>query len=154
MLSASTRPWNSGICVSPIPGFLSGTLSVKDPAADRKVFKKSPFKRSCLCCLPWVGGCEFQLRTTTFDSWSFFSAEVSSGFFFLLGLKMSLPCDGHQCFDWTKEVRGSLCFVIMILPIQVKLVLPSPMKGPRNKSHFNIFHEIRVVDDGDAHDYK
>ena len=29
-----------------------------------------------------------------------------------------------------------------------------PMKGPRNKSHFNIFHEIRVVGDGDAHDYK
>ena len=49
--------------------------------------------------------------------------------FFLLGLNMSLPCDGHQCFGWTKEVRGSLCFVIVILPIQVKLVLPSWWKA-------------------------
>lgn len=36
----------------------------------------------------------------------------------------------------------------VILPIQMKLALPSLMKGQRNKSPPNIFHEVRVVDDG------
>lgn len=55
-----------------------------------------------------MGGYGFQLRTTTFDSWSFSFAEVSSGLFFLLGLKMSLPCEGHQ---WLNQ--GGQRFIVL-----------------------------------------
>lgn len=90
-----------------------------------------------------MGGYGFHFRTTTFDSWSFLCRSFI-WIFFLLGFKMSLPCEGHQ---WLNQGDQRLCPLCIDPPYSVKLVLPSLMKCLRNKSHFNILHEIRVVDD-------
>jgi hypothetical protein len=125
-----------------IPGFLSGSLSIKGPATNRSTIKLSHLHS--VCGTLWFHHDPQGLIGAHFSLCRNFTSNNCP---LLLGLMMSFH---SGTILWLNKVGKR--FVIIIPPTQVKLA-SSTVKGPRNQSFFNVFLEIQVVGDKNVNGY-